>query len=397
MAKRVTKTSKKPSFIPLSVPYLSGNEMKYLKECIETSWVSYLGPYVSRMEEQMAKRVGTARAVATNSGTAALHTALLVAGIGTGDEVLVPDLTFIATANTVRYCGAAPVFMDVEPDYWQMDIHKIERFLSEECRNEDGKLINKKSLRTIKAIMPVHLLGHPCDMDRLLIVARKYGLLVIEDCAQSLGTLYKGKSVGGLGDIGCFSYNGNKIITCGGGGMITTHRTDWDARARYLTTQAKDSPIDYVHEAIGYNYRLTNIQAAVGVAQLEKLDSYVKIKRRIASRYEQALGKIPGITFPKTAPWAFATHWLFTIVVDPLRYGKTNRDLQKAMEDQNIQTRALWAPLHEQRPYLDAQAYRIEVTPHLFQNALSLPCSVNLTTREQDRVIACIQHLAAPR
>jgi len=378
--------------IPLSVPDVRGNETKYLQDCIETNWVSYLGPYVTRFEDAMTAFVGSRHAVATNCGTAALHTALLVAGIGSNDEVLVPDLTFIAPINAIRYCGAYPVFIDVDPDYWQMDPIKLASFLKTECRQVDKCFINKKTGRQVKAILPVHLLGHPCDMDSIMALSKEFGLFVIEDAAESLGATYKGRPVGGIGDMGCFSFNGNKIITTGGGGLIATNNEFWAQRVKYLTTQAKDSVTEYIHESIGYNYRLTNIQAAVGVAQMEKLQKFIQIKRQIAERYKRELLSVPGLTLPKEASWAFSTYWLYTIQVDPDGFGVDSRQLQQELEGRGIQSRPLWAPCHEQTPYRDCQAYQIETSPKLYRTALSLPSSVNLTEEDQRYVIAAIKH-----
>ncbi len=385
------------SMIPLSVPEMRGNELAYLRECIETNWVSYVGPFVTRFEDRMAKYVGTSHAVATNSGTAALHVALLVAGVKPGDEVLVPDLTFIAPANAIRYAGAFPVFVDVTPDHWQMDAGKVAEFLGKECRADGGRLRNHRTGRPVTAIMPVHLLGHPVDMQPIVDAARSHNLRVIEDATETLGGKYRGTMVGSLGDISCFSFNGNKIITTGGGGMLNTSNEEWARRAKYLTTQAKDDPIEYVHHEIGYNYRLTNLQAAVGAGQMENLDDYIRIKRDIAARYAKGLADVPGLTLPQEAPWAFSTFWLYTLLVDEARYGMDSRALQRALADRNIQTRPLWAPIHEQRPYRDCQAYRIETAPHIHRRALSLPCSVGLREDDQQRVIAAVRGLAGGR
>jgi len=382
------------AMIPLSVPEMRGNELVYLSECIETNWVSYVGPFVTRFEDQMAEYVGTRHAVATNSGTAALHIALLIAGVKPDDEVLVSDLTFIAPVNAIRYAGAWPVFMDVTTDHWQMDADKVVQFLEKECHTDGGRLRNRKTGRAVTAIVPVHILGHPVDMQPIVAAARRHGLRVIEDATEALGGKYRGAMVGALGDIGCFSFNGNKIITTGGGGMLTTDNEEWARKAKYLTTQAKDDPIEYVHHEIGYNYRLTNLQAAVGVAQMEQLDEYIRIKRGIAERYAKGLADVPGLTTPTEAPWAFSTFWLYTVLVDEVRYGRDSRALQRALAERNIQTRPLWAPIHAQRPYQGCHAYRIEVAERLYRTALSLPCSVGLTQADQQRVIDALRGIA---
>jgi perosamine synthetase len=374
-------------FIPLCVPEIRGNEWKYIKECLDTRWVSSVGPFVDRFERMVADYVGTKYAVATVNGTAALHIALLVAGVQPDDEVLVSTLTFIAPANAIRYVGAWPVFIDAEPDYWQMDPQKVVDFLEKECEWRNGALHNKTTGRRVKAILPVHILGHPCDIDPILEVARKYTLVVIEDATESLGARYKGRMVGHLGNIACFSFNGNKIITTGGGGMIVTDNEAWAHKARYLTTQAKDDPVEYIHNNIGYNYRLTNIQAAVGCAQMEQLDSYIAAKRRIAATYIGALTRVPGITTICEARWAFSIFWLFTVLVSQSMYGMDSRALMKRLYREGIQTRPLWHPIHGLRPYQNCPAYRIEVADKLYRDGLSLPSSVGLNENDQRTII----------
>lgn len=376
--------------IPLAVPALRGNEWRYVKECLDTNWVSSVGPFVERFERMAAERVGVRHAVATVNGTAALHIALLVAGVQPDDEVLVSTLTFVAPVNAIRYVGAWPVFIDAEPEFWQMDPQKAVEFLERECRWRDGMLWNRASGRRVRAILPVHILGHPCDMDPLLEAARRYGLTVVEDASEALGARYRGKSVGSLGDIGCLSFNGNKIITTGGGGMIVTDREDWAQRARYLTTQARDDPLEYVHNEIGYNYRLTNVLAAIGVAQMEQLDDCIASKRRTARLYSERLADVPGITPPRQADWAFSTFWLYTVLVDEARYGMGSRTLLRRLQDAGIQSRPLWHPIHSLPPYRDSQAYRVEVADRLYAQALSLPCSVGITDEQLERVIGLI-------
>ncbi len=380
------------NFIPLCVPEIRGNEWQYVKECLDTNWVSSVGSYVDRFEEMVAEYLGVKYAVGVVNGTSALHIALLVAGVEADDEVIVPTLTFISPVNAIRYVGAWPIFMDSEPDYWQMDCNKLADFLEKECRWHQGKLYNKTSDRQIKAILPVNILGHPVDLDAILEVACKYNLVVIEDAAEGLGAKYKGRMVGNLGDIGCLSFNGNKIITTGGGGMIVTDNEAWAKKAKYLTTQAKDNPIEYIHNEIGYNYRLTNIQGAMGCAQMEQLNDYVATKRRIASLYDEAFRDIPGITTMAEAPWAFSTFWMYTILVDEKQYGRGSRTLLKDLSDRKIQTRPLWQPIHLSKPHAASQAYHVEVAPRLYQTSISLPCSVGLRENQQDLVISQIVH-----
>ncbi|MBC8330437.1 MAG: LegC family aminotransferase [Anaerolineae bacterium] len=378
--------------IPLCVPEIRGNEWRYIKDCLDTNWVSSVGKYVTHFEEKLAAYVGTQHAIATSNGTAALHIALLVAGVEPDDEVLVSALTFIAPANAVRYASAWPVFIDAEPRYWQMDTQKVADFLENDCRWTSGALFNKQTGRRVKAIIPVHILGHPVDIDPILSVARKYNLAVIEDATESLGASYKGRNVGALGDMACFSFNGNKIITTGGGGMLVTDRDDFAAKARYLTTQAKDDPLEYIHHQVGYNYRLTNIQAAMGVAQLELLDEYIAIKSRIANTYTQAFDGIPGIHLMEQAEWANSIFWLNTILVDAAQYGLDSRQLMHKLARNNIQSRPLWQPLHRSPAYMDtAFSMPCPVADLLNRAALSLPSSVGLSAQDQQRVIELLR------
>lgn len=379
-------------FIPLCVPEIRGKEWEYVKECLDTNWVSSVGPYVDRFERMVADYVGAKYAVATVNGTAALHIALLVARVQPDDEVLVSTLTFIAPANAVRYVGAWPVFIDAEPDFWQMDPQKVKDFLEKECRWHEGALYNKTSGRRVRAILPVHILGHPVDMDPILEMAQKYSLVVIEDAAESLGAKYKGRMVGHLGDIACFSFNGNKIITTGGGGMIVTDNEAWARKARYLTTQAKYDPVEYIHDEIGYNYRLSNIQAAMGVAQMEKLDEYIAAKRRIAGTYTVALQNVRDIAPMREAPWAFSTYWLYTVFVDSRRLGLDSREIHRRLAEWGIQTRFLWRPVHLNKPY-EALNYlqKYPVAEHLYRECLSLPSSVGLTEESQNFVLKALE------
>jgi len=377
-------------FIPLCVPHISGHEWEYVKECLDTGWVSSVGSYVTRFEKMTADYVGTKHAVAAVSGTAALHTALLVAGVEPDDEVIVSNLSFIAPANAIRYCGAWPVFVDVDPDYWQMDHRVVEEFLKTKCSLSEGALVNKDTGRRVRAILPVHILGHPVDIDPILELARRYNLVVIEDATESLGAVYKDRKVGRLGDIACFSFNGNKLITTGGGGMIVTDNDEWAARAKYLTTQAKDDEIEYVHGTVGYNYRLTNVQAALGCAQLEQIEPFIEKKRAIAKRYEDAIRSLPGLSPMPHAAWADPVYWLYTILIDETTYGEDSRALMRRLAQNNIQARPLWQPLHRSPAHATAQSCGGEVTDKLNRMALSLPCSVGIEPQELESVIAVI-------
>lgn len=380
--------------IPLAVPEIRGNEWAYVEKCLTSGWVSSVGAYVNRFEEMVAARAGAPHGVATVNGTAALHVALLLAGVEAGDEVVVPSLTFIAPANAVRYAGAWPVFVDVEPEHWQMDAAKLAVFLRERCERRGGALWNRETGRRVRAIVPVHVLGHPVDLDPVLALAKEYGLAVIEDATESLGATYRGRPVGALGDAGCFSFNGNKLITTGGGGMIVTAREAWAQRARFLTTQAKDDAVEYIHSEVGFNYRLTNVQAAIGVAQMEQLDAYIARKREIARTYVEAFADADGIEPMREAAWAESVWWLFTVRIDEARFGMDSRALLRALQAENIQTRPLWQPLHLSAAHSGAWAEPCPVAERLNLECLSLPCSVGLTDAQQARVIDAVLRAA---
>jgi perosamine synthetase len=306
-----------------------------------------------------------------------------------------PALTFVAPANAVRYLNAWPVFIDVEPDYWQIDPVKLADFLEKECRSVDGGVLNRTTGRRIRAVLPVDLLGHPADMRPIVEVARRRGLAIVEDATESLGARYYGEAVGRLSDIACFSFNGNKIVTSGGGGMIVTDNHQWAARARSLTTQAKSDPIESIHAEVGFNYRLTNLQAALGVAQLEQLNVYVEAKRGVAARYRGAFADVPGLSMMREAPWARATFWMSTVLVSEREYGRSSRDVLAALERQAIEARPLWQPLHLSPAHQGRQAYHCHVSERLYRDAVSIPSSVGLSPEDQQRVISVMCHRQA--
>ena len=381
--------------IPLCVPHMTGNEWAYIKECLDTNFVSSVGPFVERFERAIAIYVGTDYAVATVNGTAALHVALHVAGVTAGDEVLVPTLTFIAPVNAIRYLGAWPVLVDVERDYWQMDVAAVDGFLRDRCVRRDDGLYNAVTGRRIAAIVPVHILGHPVDLDRLVALGREFSIPIVEDATESLGAHYRDRAVGTFGLLSCFSFNGNKLITTGGGGMICTNDPEAARRAKYLTTQAKDDAIEFIHGEVGYNYRLTNVLAALGVAQAEQLPVYVERKREIARRYAEGLAGIPGITPMREAGWARSVFWLYTVLVDAPAFGMDSRALLRALHADGIQTRPLWQPMHQSPSQRDAVSLGGTIAEQLNRDALSVPCSIGLTEAQQERVIERIRHHAA--
>jgi len=361
--------------IYLSKPKISGNELKYVTDCINTGWVSSAGKYVDLFEEKFSNCIDVKYAISTINGTAAIHTALKILEISKGDEIIVPTLTFVATVNPVIYVNATPVFVDSENESWNLDPKKIE------------EKINKKT----KAIICVHLYGHPANMDPIVKIARKYDLKVIEDATEALGSKYKGINVGRFGDLACFSFNGNKIITCGGGGMIVTDNKEYAEKAKFLTTQARSSTIEYFHPEVGFNYRLTNVQAAIGLAQLELLDQYIAKKRKSAAYYSELLAEIEGITTCKEQKWAFNNYWMYSILIDKKRYGMSKDELLNIFGKNEIQARPFFIPNHTLPPYLKYKSDNIFVANKLYARGLNIPNSVGIQIEEIEKVVKIIK------
>ena len=376
--------------IPLVDPCFGGNEGVYLKECLESGWVSSAGPFVDRFEREIAAYVGVPHAVAVVNGTAALHVALQVVGVSQGDAVLVPDLTFIAPVNAVRYCQANPVFIDVDPSTWQMDVERVARFLREECELRGRVCYDRRTGRLVRAILPVHLLGSSCELDGIMALAKQYHLRVVEDAAEAIGVKYRGRHVGTFGDIGVLSFNGNKTITTGGGGMLVTTQPVFAQRARYLTTQAKDDEVEYIHNDVGYNYRLTNLQAALGVAQLEQLDGFLIKKREIARTYEALLRRAPVITRMVVPPHVEATYWLYTVLLPEGTTRSQRQDVIHQLRGRGVEARPLWHPIHGLPPYRGSRSGEITHATALYERAVSLPSSVGL---EPEAIGRCVKAL----
>lgn len=378
-------------FIPLSEPVIAGNEWRYVEDCLTSGWVSSVGAYVNRFEREVAAYTGAGSAVAVVNGTAAIHTALLAVGVEPGDEVLVSTLTFAAPVNAIKYCGAHPVLMDADPTTWQMDAGKVERFLSSECEDRNGVCINLRSGRRVRAIMPVHILGLACEIDTIVASARRHGLRIVEDATEALGVRYRGRHVGTFGDAGTFSFNGNKIITTGGGGMIVTDDPALEARARYLTTQAKDDPIEYFHKEIGYNYRLTNVAAAIGVAQLEQIDGFIARKRQIAGLYARELSRLPGVVPMPMTPHTESNAWLYTILLAPGTTLAARQEVVRGLNARGIGSRPLWHTIHDLPPFAGDQAFAIEHAVDLYTRAVSLPSGARLSDDDVRRVVAGLE------
>ena len=372
--------------IPLSVPNLSGNEWKYVKDCLDTSWVSSVGSYVDKFEEATAEYCGVKKAIAASNGTAALHISLLLAGVKAGDLVILPNVTFVAPANVIKYTGADPILIDVYGDTWQLDISLVERFLTEECILTEKGCTHRISGRRVSAVIPVHVLGNMVDMDSLLPLTGRYNLKIIEDATESLGSLYNDRPAGSFGLFGCLSFNGNKIITTGGGGMVLTNDVQLAGRARHLTTQAKSDAIEYYHDEVGYNYRLVNILAAMGLAQLEQLPAFLKRKQEIAERYSNELRSIPGF-YPQTLTEGVEpNNWLYTASF------QDSKGLCEHLRQRGIQTRPFWVPMNQLPAFQNDIYYQqIYVSDTVYKNCLSLPCSSNLNEDEQTMVIKAIE------
>lgn len=360
--------------ILLAKPFLKGNELKYVSNCIKTGWISSLGKYVTDFETKFGDFCGTKYGIATCNGTVALHLALVTIGIGKGDEVIVPDLTFVATANAVLYSGAKPVFVDSDPVTWNIDPAKIE---------------DKISKRT-KAIILVHLYGHPCDMAPIMKIARKYNLYVIEDAAEAHGAEYKGKRVGSIGDMGCFSFYGNKLITTGEGGMLVTDSATWDKRARFLRDHGMAKKRRYFHPEIGYNYRFTNIQAALGLAQLERFGDILKKKTEIASYYNKLLSGVKGITFAPRQEWAKSVCWLYTILIEK-DFGLTRDRVMAALKKEGVETRPFFIPMNLLPAYQTKE--RFPVAEGLSKKGLNLPSAADLKKSDIEYICRVIRDI----
>ena len=375
-------------FIPLSIPNIGRQEWELVRECLETGWVSSVGSFVAKFEEEFAKKVGATGAIATSSGTAALHVALKMAGVEAGDEVVLPSLTFIAPANAVRYLGGWPTFIDVQEDSLQMDPSKLASFLEKDCIRVNGVLTNKHTQRRVVGVLPVHILGHPVNLDPIFSLAEEAGLFVVQDSTESLGSTYKGRMIGSEG-VSCFSFNGNKLITTGGGGMITFQDKELADRARYLTTTAKDDPVEFVHNEVGFNYRLTNVQAAMGLAQLGRLDEFLSRKKAIHHSYAEGVAELGTCEMVGEASWAQSAFWLNTMrLTDP----NTDRKvLHKLLKDVSIETRPLWQPLHMSPAHEGSWFKDCKVSEVLYKQCLNLPSSTSLTDSDLNRVVSVVK------
>ena len=377
--------------IPLSVPNLKGKELEYVTKAVQAEWVSTGGAYIEEFEKNIAGYLKVEAAVACQSGTAGIHLALKLSGVEYGDEVIVPTLTFIAAVNPVKYLGAEPVFMDCD-DSLNMDMDKLEEFCSKECFIAGDSLINKTTQKQIKAIVIVHVFGNMANMEKLMEIASKYKLMVVEDATEAIGSFctlgkYQGRFAGTIGDFGIYSFNGNKIITTGGGGMLTARDQSMVRKAKYLSTQSKDDELYYIHNAIGYNYRMTNLQAALGVAQLEQLEDFIEIKTRNYGIYRERIKEIKGLSLLEFNKNIRPNYWFYSLMIDKDKYGMDRDALLHMLADSKIQARPIWGLIHEQQPYQGNQGYKIERAKEYIGRILNIPCSTNLTEEDIDVVV----------
>jgi aminotransferase in exopolysaccharide biosynthesis len=381
-------------FIPLSVPNLKGKELEYVTHAVETEWVSTGGPYVNDFELKVAEYAKCKGAVSCQNGTSGLHIALEVCGVTKEDEVIVPTLTFIAAVNPVKYVGAEPIFMDCD-DSLTMDVDKLKDFCETECSYLGGKLINNSSKKHIKALIVVHVFGNMANMEGIIEVANKYNLKVIEDATEAIGTYYiegkyNGKHAGTIGDIGVYSFNGNKIMTTGGGGMIVSDNEELLRKAKHLTTQAKSDELYYTHDEIGYNYRMTNLQAALGLAQLEQLEDFIKVKKDNYDFYKNEIQEIPGLRILAFKDSIRPNYWFYALYVGQ-GYALNRDQIIKYLASKKIQARPIWGLISDQKPYEGSQTYKIDKAGQYLDKVVNIPCSSNLSKEDAGYVIECLK------
>ena len=369
----------------LSSPHMGTQELAFVHQAFETNWIAPIGPHLDGFEADLAGYCGVDYAAALNSGTAALHLAIIILGVKAGDEVLCQSMTFSASANPIVYQGATPVFVDSESKTWNLDPEALQEAI------EDRLL---KVGRVPAAIIAVHLYGMPAQMDRLRQISQKYQIPLIEDAAEALGSMYFGKPCGSLGDLNVLGFNGNKIITTSGGGALLSSNAEWIQKARFLATQARDAAPHYQHSSIGYNYRMSNVLAGIGRGQMQVLNDRVQARRRNFEYYQANLGDLPGIAWQPEAEGSFSNRWLTCLTLDPtVSGGLTREDLRMELEKDNIESRPLWKPMHLQPVFVDAPFYGDGTSQKLFEQGLCLPSGSNLTQEDLDRVIQRIRSL----
>lgn len=373
--------------IPLSLPNIAGNEWEYVKQCLDTGWISTAGSFVDRFEDEFANYLKVDGAVSVVNGTSALHISLQLLGVENNDFVIMPNVTFVASANAISYIGADPLLIDIDKNSWQMDLDLLETFLSNECKLDSfNSLVHLKTNRKVSALMIVHVQGNMCDMDRLLAICNHYNLPVLEDAAEALGSQYKEQYAGTFGHMGCFSFNGNKIMSTGGGGMIVSKNSDYLKKAKHLTTTAKRDSLTYFHDEVGYNYRLVNVLAAIGVAQLEQLDTFLASKKNIASYYRDNLQGVGDIEFQHALECVQSNEWLFTFTTSSMQ------ELLNYLNANGVMSRPFWIPMN-QLPMYSNKIYinSDDVSANVHRAALSIPCSTNILEEDLEEVVSIIK------
>jgi len=372
--------------IPLSLPLLEGNEWKYVKDCLDTGWISSAGSYVNKFEEMIAEYVGAKYGIACMNGTAGLHIAQILCGVVSNDYVIVPNITFIATLNAVKYTGADPILIDVNSTNWQMDLSVLENFLESKTEIKNSQCVLKENGRIIRAIMPVHVLGNIGDIEKLITLAKKHHLKIIEDSTESLGSFYKKQHSGTFGDFGVFSFNGNKIISTGGGGVIVTNNEELAKKAKHITTQAKVSPTEYIHDEIGYNYRLVNVLAAIGVAQMEKFPDLLEKKRIMDNYYRKELSNVGDIEFQEISKDVEANCWLFTFKT------KKMRPLLDYLNNNGVMSRPFWMPMNQLEMFKnDLYVTENDNSSSIYETCISIPSSAGINEQEMREVVSKIK------
>jgi perosamine synthetase len=386
--------------IPVNEPRLAANTLAYVADCIQTGWISSAGSYIRRFEESFAAFVGLKQAVTATSGTTALHLALAGLGLGPGDEVLLPDLTMIAVPYAVLYTGARPVMLDVEAETYNLDPDSLRDFIRKHCRLDAGRkaLIDKRTGDRVKAVIPVHLYGHPCRMDEILALARESNLLVIEDAAEAHGALYlsagqrRPRPAGSMGDAGCFSFYANKIITTGEGGMVVTDSEETAERCRRLKDLAHSPERRFLHTELAFNYRMTNVQAAIGLAQLEEVEKFIDLKQKMAQAYGERLSALKGLTLPRQMPWARSVYWMYAVLVEK-DFGLSRQELMDGLKARGVDTRTFFIPVHEQplfqKDTLAAESF--PVSTELSHKGFYLPSGLALTLEQIDSVCRAVE------
>tara|TARA_B100000700_G_scaffold278743_1_gene327084 strand:+ start:2688 stop:3848 length:1161 start_codon:yes stop_codon:yes gene_type:complete len=380
--------------IELCEPYFFGNEQKYINECFEEGWVSSAGKYLDLFELSLSEYTSSKEALACINATSCLHLALKVFGIGTEDEVLIPSLTFIAPVNAVVYANASPLFLDCD-SFCNLDIDKTRNFLLNETDYENGFCINKKTGKSIKAIIPVHVFGNAVNLEPIIDICAELNIKIIEDASESLGTFYsegklKGKHTGTIGEIGCISFNGNKILTTGGGGVLLSQNEEYALKASYLSKQAKDNPLKFIHNEVGYNYRLSNIQAAMGVAQMENINDALKIKNEIHNFYIESFKDSDGLELINNPTYSKSNNWLSVLKIDKKKREKSATNILDNLNSKNINARPIWFPNHLQKPFKNYQSYEISQTQKLVDQCVCLPSSLGLKKVELDNIVKAI-------